>query len=170
MPNWCLNTIFIAGEPSDLDAIQKNMERTGSFLSGNVPIGEWNYDKAMEWWGTKWEDQDGTWSCIDTLACVRFDTAWAPPLTALEWLTAERPVRIVVVYSEPGNDSYGWVGFNDGRSVSEASVDPEYPPYPEREDEQEDWYQEVSDIGMATHEQLIGDSVSWILGLTEDPK
>jgi hypothetical protein len=116
MPNWCINDITITG-PSDkiskiyYDAIEKN-----GLLEAMVPIGDWDYNTALESWGTKWDvdpeflelvEDEGTVMIVGT-----FDSAWAPPIQAFETFLEKNPdCEAEIQYFEPG---MGYVGKFEG--------------------------------------------------------
>jgi len=103
MPNWCMNTVEITGELPKLKAIKAAAE-SGKFLEYLVPIGEWDYDKAVEAWGTKWEvtevfceiDYDKNTLYLD------FNSAWGPPIEAYYKGEADHNIRITAYYYESG--------------------------------------------------------------------
>ena len=108
MPNWCMNSLTIKGNPDKLKAILEASDK-GEMLQHMVPMPKeylddqsW-YSWRLEHWGTKWDageaygDIDG-----DTLS-LSFDTAWGPPTEAYEnYTAANEDITIEASYYEPG--------------------------------------------------------------------
>ena len=109
MPNWCSNSLTIKGDASTLVALKKIIESDGEgLLEAIAPIGEWDYDKAVAHWGTKWDittegleytdNGDGTAEITGY-----FDSAWAPPIEAFQSLADDwDSCYIELLYEEPG--------------------------------------------------------------------
>jgi hypothetical protein len=114
MPNWCMNSVTIKGNPDKLKAILEASDK-GEMLQHMVPMPKELEDttspsEGMNWyswrlenWGTKWDageaygDIDG-----DTLS-LSFDTAWGPPTIAYHNYTqANEDITIEATYYEPG--------------------------------------------------------------------
>jgi hypothetical protein len=76
-------------------------------------------------WGTKWDLDEETQQRVagelleyDT---VSFDTAWSPPINAIEALSAMFPeVGFTLAYNEPGMCFYGRADFIDGACSDEC--------------------------------------------------
>ena len=112
MPNWVNNSINIDG-PKDIIEDLWNKSQEDKLLEAMVPIGEWDYGKCVDAWGTKWDvstdgleftdNGDGT-ATIDGW----FESAWAPPTGAMDTFMKENEgVSIVLRYEEPGMDYCG---------------------------------------------------------------
>ena len=110
MPNWCSNSLTIKGDASTLVALKEIIESDGEgLLEAIAPLGgEWDYDKALEKWGTKWDittegleytdNGDGTAEITGY-----FDSAWSPPIEALHALSEDwDSCYIELMYEEPG--------------------------------------------------------------------
>lgn len=141
IPNWCANLLEIAG-PADekkrlLEYVAPKKGYDGvedtSALSLNsiipLPHGQWDYDWCVANWGTKWdigaelyiEGQKYTGSPDDLEdgdnLVFKFDSAWAPPIKAIEKLTEEFPkLEFSYLYAEPG------VGFSDTEHYNDGAV------------------------------------------------
>jgi len=104
MPNWCMNNATITGPIEKLNAIVEGIKQD-KMLETMVPIGEWDYGKAVDNWGTKWDLQDVDWDLDEanqTLS-LNFDSAWGPPTIAYENYTdANDDVHIEASYYESG--------------------------------------------------------------------
>lgn len=110
MPNWCSNTLTLSHtDPKEIDRAVDAFKK-GEFLATLVPRPVAEEDNWYEWnvqnWGTKW-DVGGTDSCdpvVDesgTTAQFGFDSAWAPPVAAYDYLV-ESGFEITAMYYEPG--------------------------------------------------------------------
>ena len=109
MPNWCNNSLTIKGDASTLVALKAIIESDGEgLLEAIAPIGEWDYSKAVEKWGTKWDistegleytdNGDGTAEITGY-----FDSAWSPPIEAFHALSQDwDSCYIELLYEEPG--------------------------------------------------------------------
>lgn len=120
MPNWCMNTMTIEGETSKIKELAQKIEDNDALLETLRPIGEWDYDTAVSEWGTKWdipasEAEMEVWENDDSTSRIEFvfDSAWAPPVTALETFLSKNPdLTGSIQYFEPG---VGFVGrFEEG--------------------------------------------------------
>ena len=116
MPNWCYNNVDITATTEEHKALLDRISRAETadgFFELFRPIGEWDYNTALEKWGTKWDVEpldvefDG-----DTLM-TSFDSAWSPPIALYEYLVAQGFV-VSANYYEPGMDFAGeWVNGDD---------------------------------------------------------
>jgi len=108
MPNWCMNSLTIKGNPDKLFALKEAADRKG-LLQHMVPMPQaylsddsW-YSWRLDKWGTKWDvgevdaDLDG-----DRLT-INFDSAWGPPTEAYEgYVEDNEDMTIEATYYEPG--------------------------------------------------------------------
>ena len=78
------------------------------------------YTWANTHWGTKWGAYD-----VDIAAPrILFDSAWSPPLPAIETISAMFPhARFVVAYAEGGSCFYGTAVFDAGHCVAREESD-----------------------------------------------
>ena len=105
MPNWCSNSFTVLHEDPSMITKFADALRAECLFQTFVPLssGEWDYNTALEEWGTKWDpscgdvniDEDGK-SCYGW-----FDTAWSPAIQAYEKLS-ELGFDVDVIYHEPG--------------------------------------------------------------------
>jgi len=109
MPNWCDNSITISGPKDKITELWKSAQtaQQGDFglLEAMVPIGDWEYDTAVENWGTKWDISDeglelninGNHAKITGY----FQSAWSPPIDAYDnYLDLNPEVEIHATYNE----------------------------------------------------------------------
>ena len=81
MPNWCLNTVIITNpDPAKIQALKDSLNKD-VFFDHILPLGEWDYDKAIKIWGTKWEASNLSWMQFDNKNQIEisFESAWGPP-------------------------------------------------------------------------------------------
>lgn len=103
-----MNDIEITGPTEKIETLFNRMVEENSVLEVMTPIGEWDYNKAIEHWGTKWdaepvglslENVDENTSSISGA----MDTAWGPPIQAFKsYAEQNEDVDIYVKYYEPG--------------------------------------------------------------------
>ena len=117
MPNWCTNTLTITGNVSTLCELKQVIEADQEgLLEAIAPIGEWDYARAIEKWGTKWDVSTEGLEYIlngDGTATIEgyFDSAWSPPIEAFHQLAQDwDSCYIQLKYFEPG---MGFVGVWD---------------------------------------------------------
>ncbi len=123
MPNWCNNHIVIEGPVDKIETIWSiiNDETDDGLLSALHPIGKWDYHKAVNEWGTKWDVglQDSSLQIEkinNTTSAIigYFDSAWSPPLDAVaEYELENQDVNINLSYYEPANDFIGSNQYGD---------------------------------------------------------
>lgn len=118
MPNWCVNSL--SARHSDPEMIRRfvNAISREELFSEFVPLnenGEWEYDKAVNKWGTKWEAGDIgiTDSSVDSVH-VYFQTAWVPPIKFYEELL-DMGFELSASYFEPGMSFVGVFDNGDDR-------------------------------------------------------
>jgi len=134
MPNWCTNYVKITGHVETLDKIQnviseqRQQKREDGLLEFLEPIGEWDYHKAIETWGTKWEVnidymiRDHEDDDEPTLR-LKFFSAWSPPLEAyiqgekthdieIDAFFIEEGVGFMGSYGDGSSDFYDWEGMD----------------------------------------------------------
>lgn len=107
MPNWCQNHLEISHEdPAQIQRAADAFQR-GEFLKEFVPMPEgeedwytWNVTN----WGTKWdvtEDQPSISEDGKTLRAY-FESAWSPPIAAIEKMSDELGFKVRLMYCEEG--------------------------------------------------------------------
>ena len=129
MPNWVQNDISIkTNNPILADLMQKVAnDNKVEFFNTICPIGEWDYDRAIEKWGCKWEikhvyAQVSIEKNDDYVLNVSGDTAWVFPENFLNYVldtftTDEYFVNVACVWLE---DQGYWGHFIDGSQVAEG--------------------------------------------------
>jgi hypothetical protein len=161
MPNWCNNNITISGPTETIKQLWddaqnshrwteivdgKEVEKIGfGLLEAMAPIGDWEYETAVETWGTKWDISDEGLEIIehsDGTAEITgwFDSAWAPPIGAYEkFLDDMDNCEISASYYEMGMDFAGfWHGM-------EEHLDGLHEEYKLPEDERSDLYNRLDE-------------------------
>ena len=125
MPNWCNNSFSITGNTESIKDLWEAAQTAGpdgdfGLLNAIAPIGDWEYGKAVDTWGTKWDVSDEGLEFIDHgdgTASISgwFDSAWAPPIAAYEQLAADFDSCIIECsYYEPGMDFGGFWSSENG--------------------------------------------------------
>lgn len=106
MPNWCENSLYIAASEADIAAV-KTAISDQAFLNclhpepehaeshDNNVVPAW-YDWRIANWGTKCDVQAEITGETETSLYIHFDSAWSPPIAALQH----------------------WIGQSDGRTVN----------------------------------------------------
>ena len=108
MPNWCNNSITIEGPADKIRALwAASQDKDSGLLEAMVPVGEWDYDRAVQNWGTKWDiSLEGVLKELpDGRARILgyADSAWSPPLEAFQtYAKANEDVYLELKYFEPG--------------------------------------------------------------------
>lgn len=156
MPNWCMNYVTITGPIEKLEQIAEAANK-GQLFEYLSPIGEWDYGKAVENWGCKWEASEV--SCeieYDTQTIMlNFDTAWGPPIAAYQAGEAKHDLEIMASFYEPGMAFVGcyedmeeetfdidfedenWCDNIPSNLVEEWSLDDDYDNWKEMQDDEE---------------------------------
>jgi len=116
-----MNHATIRGTNEKLSAIVEAIkeDKLLEFLS---PIGEWEYGKAIEAWGTKWEVSDVDWELdlANNELSLNFDSAWGPPTTAYAEGELLHNLEIKASYYEPG---MMFVGLYEDREDDSYDID-----------------------------------------------
>lgn len=146
MPNWCSNTITIRGDVETLSQLKPVLEAGEGLLEAIKPIGEWEYDTAVEAWGTKWDVSTEGLVFVDNgdgTATIEgyFDSAWAPPIEAYNtFLEANEDCSVTASYYEPGMDFAGLYDNGDDEYLEGLHDEFALP-----EDEQSDLYKRLDE-------------------------
>jgi len=124
MSSVCQNILTISGGIEVIIAIEKACD-DGTLLEYLNPIGAWEYEKAVEMWGTSAEAysiecslpelEEGDW-----WVHITFETKDAPPITAYEAAMERLGVGLSASYY---NDSYIFVGVFDNGKDTRYDVD-----------------------------------------------
>jgi len=108
MPNWCYNTVVISNDDETLiDALEQELIKgeTAQVFNHLLPRPATEEENWYEWninnWGTKWDVTPYDWDRNGNSITMNFDSAWSPPVTLYETLTAEG-WNISARYHEPG--------------------------------------------------------------------
>lgn len=108
MPNWCNNKLTLDDCSPELAAyLEKegfSFEKMNPVPDDIVESGDW-YNWRVNNWGTKWDLEEETQRDIadqllseDTDFTANFDTAWAPPIQALQELSKKFPLDSFVLH------------------------------------------------------------------------
>ena len=131
MPNWCSNQTKIGGPTKEIKRIWDILEddtQDDGLLSAMAPLdGDWEYNDAVNNWGTKWDikgdhglqfDEGKTYSEISG----SFESAWSPPTIAFQtWLENNPECDAELLYCEFANDFMGTLDAGDF-TISQCSV------------------------------------------------
>lgn len=145
MPNWCMNTFDVYGEEEyvrkfyeenrvEEDDEDNDIQKTELSFRNSVPFskGHWDYNEAVQIWGTKWDAGEVDVDIGDEQLTYRFQTAWGPPKEWLEKVAKKYPeLQFELYYEEPGMDFLGRVEFENGELTGE--MQDEYTSYHMRE-------------------------------------
>ena len=88
-------------------------ESDNGLLSAIAPLkGSWEYNEAIDHWGTKWDIQDHSLTHYqeDDSGIIEgyFESAWGPPTEAIaHWLNSNDEHKAHILWYEPGNDFCG---------------------------------------------------------------
>lgn len=134
MPNWCDNHMTIYG-PADkvldfVGGVEAMTER--SFIKKYAPLNPddpdfYDYDLAIEKWGTKWGDCNLSMPSSDKMTgltadehgnitiSINFDTAWGPAAEGIVTVSERWPTLVFgLTFNEPGMDFMGSIIFVNG--------------------------------------------------------
>ena len=144
MPNWCENWLSIRSATRTVqdyldDWKTASQEPESAFsLTSFVPMpgGTWSHDWCMTHWGTKWDADAPDIEIVNQHhGCVRFGTAWSPPLLAIEALSRRHPeLEIILDFGEPNDDFIGRLAGSGG--VLEQTEVPSGSPFAQ-------WYRDI---------------------------
>jgi hypothetical protein len=128
MPNWC-NNILTIREPST--ELVEYLKTEGFSFDKIKPMppelkeGDGWYDWTVENWGTKWDLDENPLmpdSFQDKEILFGFDTAWSPPMGAIEALSEKFPDdHFLLQYLEMGMGFCGEASFSDGAFIDNQS-------------------------------------------------
>ena len=130
MPNWCNNSFSITGCVESIRDLWEAAQTAGpdgefGLLNAIAPIGDWDYSKAVDTWGTKWDVSDEGLEFIDNedgTASIQgwFESAWAPPIGAYEQFCDDMDnCTLEASYHEPGMDFAGFWSSEGGDEYCE---------------------------------------------------
>ncbi len=145
MPNWCSNTLIVAGEQTELLRFAESVKGTedgeetgltfqhikpeppnigsdGTVINGVMP--DW-YQWRVENWGTKWDASDVMGPDLEEATrwspaklTFSFMTAWAPPQPVILKASQDWPtLTFVLSYDEGGMDFGGYDVYQKGERV-----------------------------------------------------
>ena len=118
MPNWAENSLVVKGDNQELQRFDEDFENFESL----VPLqGEWEYDKAIATWGTKWDiDRNNVnLSIIDGNHHYYFNTAWTPPENFVRKVSKKYNLTFVLKTAEMGVCYMNETKFENGMEIGE---------------------------------------------------
>jgi len=167
MPNYCQNNLTITADKATIDTLQTAFAE-GKFLatlrpepdydkvevsptfpqiSGTDPVEKsraW-WDWRVQHWGTKWDvggENDHMERVSDTELYMSFESAWSPPIEALQ---SRDDIQYVLHYCETGCDFCGTAsGDSDGHSDENYSIE-DAPPHLVAEFALDEWREAMGD-------------------------
>ena len=90
MPNWCSNSFTVCHQDPEMIRKFARGVNDGNLFETLIPLssGEWDYNTAVEEWGTKWDISGGDVNVSEDgkSADGWFETAWSPAIAAYEKL------------------------------------------------------------------------------------
>lgn len=127
MPNWCENQLTVSGATPEfrvwLEEGGFSFERMNPVSSAeSAPSNPWTLnDACCNAWGTKWDLEENLQREVAALlmeaGCAFFDTAWSPPLAAIDALSKRFPgATFQLIYCEMGMFFAGVATFMGGLS------------------------------------------------------
>lgn len=131
MPNWCMNTVIAKhSDPAKMEALKEALKKE-IFFEHILPIGEWEYDKALATWGTKWEASGISWTHFNTDGRnhldISFESAWSPPEYIYQQMIADG-WDVTAYFYEPGMGFVGKYGTDlDGMYEESYEMDDAIP-------------------------------------------
>lgn len=160
MPNYCTNNLTITADKATIDTLQAAFEK-GALLEalrpqptyeGYAPSGKPCENGMPDWWhwrvanwGTKWDvggENDHMERVSDTELYMSFDSAWSPPIEALQ---SRDDIQYVLHYCETGCDFCGTAsGDSDGHSDETYSIE-DAPPHLVAEFALDEWREAMDD-------------------------
>ena len=105
MPNWCSNvTIARHKDKAKVDALIESL-KNDVFFEHILPLGVWEYTKACDTWGTKWEADSLSWMRYDKdgeyEVEIEYQSAWSPPEGVIQKMIQDGWI-VTSYYNEPG--------------------------------------------------------------------
>ena len=131
MPNWCMNTVIAKhSDPAKMEALKEALKKD-IFFEHILPIGEWEYDKAVNTWSTKWEACDLSWAVytptVNNHIEISFESAWCPPEEVYNKMVSDG-WNITAYFYEPGMGFVGKFGTDlDGMYEESYEMDDAIP-------------------------------------------
>ena len=95
------------------------------------------YEWCRKHWGTKWGAYDVDY---DGKATIRFDSAWSPPVPAIDTISRMFPrATFLLAYAEGGSCYFGTTTFENGAVIDSEESDQFWAETEESEDEEADY-------------------------------
>lgn len=132
MTNWAHNTLTLHSTDATLLAEVVAGLREGAShgaaltFEAVLPLGEWDYDRAVSTWGTKWDADLVELEEGPTTLTYTFNTAYAPPVPVVQRISARWPALVVhLAATEESNAFLTSTYLVDGREVLVTDEDPD---------------------------------------------
>lgn len=136
MPNYCNNYLHITGDEKSIsDFKKKSTEKKDKFLETfyplptNIDMNEsgafpaW-YEWRVENWGTKWDIHPSLDEESPTHLTYSFESAWSPPVAALEYISNDYPgLSFFIKFEENGNNFIGYAKLEKGECIESQEAD-----------------------------------------------
>lgn len=119
MPNWADNQMIVTGKTEEMDRFKKDF---GCF-NDIVPLdGEWEYDKAVETWGVKWDvnPDEVDYGRFEEGDYYSFMTPWGPPSAFVRKASRKYDLRFTLKTAERGAFFMNKENFENGQKIGEA--------------------------------------------------
>jgi hypothetical protein len=120
MPNWCHNRAIFTFPNQELCQKFETAIKDECLFSVFVPLDvenseeKWDFEKAVELWGTKWEPSEMNIHEVpvsmdnsDIEMNISFETAWAPPIGFYERLNKNYGIFVFAMFHEAGEQVFG---------------------------------------------------------------
>ena len=121
MPNWADNQLIVNGDVEEMDRFNNNFKN----FEAIVPLGEWDYDEAIETWGCKWDinPEELEYGRYDEGDYYSFMTPWSPPTGFVKKASEKYDLRFTLKTYEPGMFYMNKEIFEEGRRIGSANAD-----------------------------------------------
>ena len=127
MPNYCTNYLILGGNTEILKDIfyeTQEFNQHGNFLQLLRPMPDLEESEIRDWrlsnWGTKWDADHVSVDFYNDILTVYFDTAWSPPVEAVEYFCSWFGVHGRLHYYE-GDGNF--VGFYDSENDKNCELE-----------------------------------------------
>ena len=126
MPNWCLNTLRINGDPQQIARLPW-LETKSLLLQPLIPrpenlTPEKQHRWAIEHWGVKWDCSVEVVDCTSDYLELQFYTPWKSPFNGMNTISSMFPnLSFEMRSSESGNDWQESCHWRDGHLIQKIT-------------------------------------------------